>query len=85
MNITVKEEEEMIVREECEKILKDPQRGNLVHTKLLVDREPIEEYFCNKYKGDGANAAVGTVLARSSWAKRWRKGKYMLQKDLMEK
>jgi len=83
MNIEIKEEEVELVRNACKDVLSDPKRGNIVHTKKLVERDSIKEYFSDRYNGYGSNAAIGTILSDADWATYWRKGKYMLESDEM--
>ena len=78
MNLTPTDYEKNLVREACRDIIDDPKRGNIAHTKDLMEFESIDTYFGSKYKNSGANAAIGTILSEADYTESWVSSKYVI-------
>jgi len=78
MNLTPTDYEKNLVREACRDIINDPKRGDIAHTKDLMEFESINTYFGSKYKNSGANAAIGVILSDADYTEMWVKSKYII-------
>jgi len=78
MNLSPTDYEKNLIREACRELINDAKRGNVAHTKDLMEVESIKTYFGSKYKNSGANAAIGTILTEAEYADMWVRGKYLI-------